>query len=393
MASYSRNTYNAPSFAPFQSGCSICYPSKDYVNQSNQTGGKKKKKIKGGDNTLISSLPGKNLFKNHNYDVPMKTLIKDNYGRSYNTSAGGSKEDYSKIINMLNILKKEKKQGGSKKDTKKSTKAPTKKPTKSPMKKSVKATSMKKCTTMKNANKGEIMHKKGVKKMKGGQSELTVSSEEIMNGGKKGKGLKKKKGGLSSFLNSPIPAMSASPINSAQKATLTGVKDVNSFIEDLKKNYEKSVTAASNVKIGDQRLIEGGKKDSKKNSKKLKGGNGSDFATTFNSRGPSNAPDSYWNVDGEKFFRQFNKTGEYIPNSQLAKAATPKLLSGPQVNRVIGYNSFDTDFAPIEGGKKSKVRKVKTAKKSKTTKKATTTKKVKKVVRAKRVKKVRKSRK
>ena len=43
MANYGRNSYNAPNFTPFQSGCSICYPSKDYVNQSNQTGGKKKK--------------------------------------------------------------------------------------------------------------------------------------------------------------------------------------------------------------------------------------------------------------------------------------------------------------------------------------------------------------
>ena len=248
-----------------------------------------------------------------------------------------------------------------------------------------KATSMKKGTTMKKAKKGEIMHKKGVKKMKGGQSELTVSSEEIMSGGKKEKKekkvSKKKKGGLFS-LNSPIPQMSASPINSAQKATSTGVSAVNNFMEDLKKNYEKSVTSASNVKIGDQRLIQGGKKDSKKKdskkkdskkkSNKLKGGNGSDFALTLNSRGPSNAPDSYWNVDGEKFFRQFTKTGEYIPNSQLAKAATPKLLSGPKVDRVIGYNSFETDFAPIVGGKKRKVNK------SKTVKKVTTSKNVKK---------------
>lgn len=168
------------------------------------------------------------------------------------------------------------------------------------------------------------------------------------------------KGGLFD-INSPIPQMSVSPINSAKNATSTGVSSVNSWINSLKKNYEASVSAASNVKIGDQRLIQGGKK--RKTVKKLKGGDGSDFALTLNSRGPSNAPDNYWNVDGEKFFRQFNKTGEYIPNSQLAKAATPKLLSGPKINKVIGYNSFDSDYSPIIGGKKVAPKKKKATKK------------------------------
>ncbi len=170
------------------------------------------------------------------------------------------------------------------------------------------------------------------------------SSKKMINGG-----------GIFDFLNNPIPQMSTKPINSAQNATKKGVNAVNNWIKDLKINYQKSVTKASNVKIGDQRLVQGGSKK-KSSKKKLKGGDGSDFASTFNSRGPSNAPDTYWNVDGEKFFRQFNKTGEYIPNSQLAKAATPKFLSGPKINKVVGYNSFETDFASIVGGKnKSKI--------------------------------------
>ena len=74
--------------------------------------------------------------------------------------------------------------------------------------------------------------------------------------------------------------------------------------------------------------------------KKHKGGDGSDFALTLASRGPSNAPDKYWGVDGETWFRQFNKTGQYIPNSRLAQAATPQLLAGPNNNVVMGYDDM-----------------------------------------------------
>ena len=56
----------------------------------------------------------------------------------------------------------------------------------------------------------------------------------------------------------------------------------------------------------------------KKSSKKLKGGV-SDFATTHNSRGPINYPD---NLSAQRF-RFFNKTGTFIPNSQLQYAAAP----------------------------------------------------------------------
>ena len=60
-----------------------------------------------------------------------------------------------------------------------------------------------------------------------------------------------------------------------------------------------------------------------KTKKTSKGGGGSDWMSSVNSRGNSAAPDSYWGYPGELWFRQFNKTGEYIPNSQLAFAAAP----------------------------------------------------------------------
>jgi hypothetical protein len=62
-------------------------------------------------------------------------------------------------------------------------------------------------------------------------------------------------------------------------------------------------------------VMSGGRK---KSSKKLKGGV-SDFATTHNSRGPINYPDQ----PSADRFRYFNKTGTFIPNSQLQYAAAP----------------------------------------------------------------------
>jgi len=62
-------------------------------------------------------------------------------------------------------------------------------------------------------------------------------------------------------------------------------------------------------------VMSGGRK---KSSKKHKGGV-SDFATTLASRGPINYPDT----QSAQRFRFFNKTGTFIPNSQLQYAAAP----------------------------------------------------------------------
>ena len=163
--------------------------------------------------------------------------------------------------------------------------------------------------------------------------------------------------------------MSSEPIIKAQKLTTGMIDDAIGVLNTIVKGYDKSLKEASNIKIGNQRLIKGGKKSSPKKSKKPKktkksspkkakktssskkpkksspkkykgGGNGSDFALTLASRGPANAPDKFWGVDGETWFRQFNKTGQYIPNSRLAEAATPQLLSGPNNNIVMGYDDM-----------------------------------------------------
>jgi hypothetical protein len=162
--------------------------------------------------------------------------------------------------------------------------------------------------------------------------------------------------------------MSPEPIIKAQKLTTGMIDGAIGVLNTIVKGYDKSIKEASNIKIGNQRLIKGGKKSSPKKTKKPtpkkskkpkksvpkkskkpkksvpkkhKGGsNGSDFALTLSSRGPANAPDKYWGVDGEKWFRQFNKTGQYIPNSKLAQAATPLLLSGPNNDIVMGYDDM-----------------------------------------------------
>ena len=123
----------------------------------------------------------------------------------------------------------------------------------------------------------------------------------------------------------------------------------SNFMQKLNEDYLHSVQAIKNTKIGGQRLV-GGKKALKKKpvskkpkAKKMKGGDGSDWATSQGSRGPANAPDAYWGVPGEQWFRQFNKTGDYIPNSKLAVAATPE-LAGHSSNTVSGYDEMDFSY-------------------------------------------------
>jgi len=157
-----------------------------------------------------------------------------------------------------------------------------------------------------------------------------------------------KKGG-----DGPIPQISDSPVSSVSSKVDGAIDGFSSFMQKLNEDYLKSVQAIKNTKIGNQRLV-GGKKATvqkkkvkkapvKKNVKKMKGGDGSDWATSQGSRGPANAPDAYWGVPGEQWFRQFNKTGDYIPNSKLAIAATPQLV-GKGSNEVSGYDEMDFSY-------------------------------------------------
>lgn len=158
-----------------------------------------------------------------------------------------------------------------------------------------------------------------------------------------------------------IPKMSDSAVNSVKNVVDKSFDGMDHFFKKVEDSYNKSVKAAENVKVGDQNLIHNGgkkkrttkkktssKKKTTKRHRSMKGGNGSDYATTLSSRGPVNAPDNYWGVDGEKFFRQFNKTGEYIPNSQLAVAAAPQSTTSGITNGIVkGYDNFGQSWAPV----------------------------------------------
>ena len=202
--------------------------------------------------------------------------------------------------------------------------------------------------------------------MKTGGSKSNKSHKKILKGGKGG----------------PIPSISDAPVTSVQNTVGDAISGFTGFMQKLDEDYLKSVAYVKTIKIGNQRLIQGGKKlqkptkkvekPTKKNEKPTKkiekpakkiekptkkiptkiikkkgGGNGSDFSLTLNSRGPVNAPDDYWGVPGDQWFKQFNKTGEYIPNSQLAYAATPLLAGVGNNSEVSGYDSLGTDYGSV----------------------------------------------
>ena len=152
----------------------------------------------------------------------------------------------------------------------------------------------------------------------------------------------------------PIPTISDKPITTVQGTINGAIDGFSKFMQKLDADYLKSVDYVKSIKIGNTRLIKGGlkkeKKDKKgkkvvkKRSKSLKGGDGSDWAVSQGSRGPVNAPDDYWGVPGEQWFRQFNKTGDYIPNSKLPVSATPLLAGKGDSNVVSGYDEFGRDY-------------------------------------------------
>ena len=163
----------------------------------------------------------------------------------------------------------------------------------------------------------------------------------------------------------PIPKISDSPVRQIQHTVTGAIDKFTRFMETLDQDYDKSIDYIKSIKIGNQRLIQGGKKTSKPKTSKPKtskpktsksktstskpkskkgGFDGSDFASTLNSRGPWGVPDSFWGVPGETWFRQFNKTGDYIPNSQLPYAATPSLAGTNPSGVVTGYDESDLNY-------------------------------------------------
>jgi hypothetical protein len=246
------------------------------------------------------------------------SFLDKNFEKSFSTMAGGMKK--KKI---------------SKKSSKKSSKKTTKKSTK-------------KITTKKKTKKTT----KRSKTQKGGFEDFSLEPN------------------FQEDFKTRIPAMSDKAVSGVQKIVGLSVNTMNKFMSQLEHKFDQSVKAAENIKIGDQRLIHNGgakkkkttkktstkkKSSSKKTTKKktskrktMKGGDGSDFALTLNSRGPANYPDNGW-FNGKQLFHTFTKTGEYIPNSRLPYAAAPiSTLSNPNPNNIItGYDNLGQSWAPI----------------------------------------------
>ena len=171
-----------------------------------------------------------------------------------------------------------------------------------------------------------------------------------LNGGRKRRAVK----GGSNYLK----GISNKPLYEIKNFINTGIEKPIDALDGLSDAYDASVKKAQGMKIGPSRMGGAKKRVAKKPVAKKtkakkpaakkpaakkrghKGGDGSDFALTVLSRGPANAPDAYWGVPGEMWFRQFNKTGDYIPNSRLAEAATPELACTPANRWVTGYDDM-----------------------------------------------------
>ena len=82
--------------------------------------------------------------------------------------------------------------------------------------------------------------------------------------------------------------MSDAPFKMINKVVNGASKKIDTFYNDVKNNYNKSVAKIQKMRTGMARL-QGG---AKKKRKSLKGGIGSDFISTLNSRGPANYPNS-----------------------------------------------------------------------------------------------------
>ena len=106
------------------------------------------------------------------------------------------------------------------------------------------------------------------------------------------------------------------------------------------------------------------KKTKTKSSKKSRGG-GSDWLSTHNSRGSYITSDDTW-YNGENLFKQFSKTGEYIPNSKLGVSASP-ILSGNMKDMSLppqgdGFDPYASTLGKIGGSKKKSPAKKKSKK-------------------------------
>ncbi len=123
------------------------------------------------------------------------------------------------------------------------------------------------------------------------------------------------------------------------KIQVEKVEKLKKKINDQKKksSTKKSSTKKSPTKKRSTKKSIKSKSISKK-KRTMRGGGGSDWLNTVNSRGNVAGPNEHWGVGGEKWSSQFEKSGEYIPMSELRKGSF-ELQSKP-------INKIPTGFDP-----------------------------------------------
>jgi outer membrane biosynthesis protein TonB len=316
---------------PFNSGCGVCRPSTEYDTVTRQSGGKRTKQ---------SSRKTQRGAGAYEVDGPVPSISgsqggqgqqmgKANYTSLYQTT-GGAKRSRPRKTQRGGGEQGEEAQpaplvtgfdrgdpnaglvGGKKK---KRTKTPTRKPAKKVVKKPVKK------VVKKPAKK---VVKKPAKKV------VKKTTKKVVK--KPAKKVVKK----------TTKKVVKKPAKKVVKKTTKKVvkKPTKKVVKKTKSVVGKVVSKASN-------LIKRGTK-TVKHTLGLKGGfYGSDFANTAGSRGNASAPTDGWQ-NGEKLFRTFNKSGQFIRNEDLKYAAAP-ISTGRDKNRfgIPGYSSSLTNYGQM----------------------------------------------
>jgi hypothetical protein len=129
----------------------------------------------------------------------------------------------------------------------------------------------------------------------------------------------------SNAMNTAIDAKIKGVMDWSQKPIMGGAKKKTS------KKASKKVSKKSTKKTSKKSTKKSKKtKKTKKTKKMMRGGGGSDWMSTVQSRGSAAAPDKYWGIDGQKWFGQFENPADYISNSDL-RMGSPQLSAQPRI--------------------------------------------------------------
>ncbi len=133
--------------------------------------------------------------------------------------------------------------------------------------------------------------------------------------------------GRSDALNAAIDGKIQGVMDWSQKPLLGGAK--------RKASKRKSSKKAPKPKRKSSRKAP--KRKSSSRVTRMRGGGGSDWMSTVQSRGNAAAPDKYWGLDGKTWFGQFENPADYIANSDL-RMGSSELRAQPRVSIPTGFD-------------------------------------------------------